>query len=73
MVSLHYHWHNDINDFYGIVYVIVVYPVPLVLECLHAYFYNGRKRVRDICGCFFHPGLKNRDDKVNTGLSQPKI
>ena len=73
MISLCYHWNNDLDKYYWVVYFIVLYLLALVIECLHAYFYNGRKRVRDICGWHFYPGLKNRDDKVNTGLSQSKI
>ena len=70
MIPLWYHWSNVGYDL--VIIVIVMYPLSLVIECLHAYLYYGRKRVCDICGWFFHPGLKNRDDKVNTGLSQSK-
>ena len=76
MISLWYHWSSYFDLWYHdivLVFVIVMHLLSLVVECLHAYVYNGRKKVRDICGWFFHPGFENRDDKVNTGLSQSKI
>ena len=47
MISLWYQWTIGLGLWYhdaALVFVIVVHLLSLVVECLHAYFYNDRKK-----------------------------
>ena len=72
MISLWYHWSKALDLWYlGIVdsFITLGYPVSLAVECLHAYFYNGRERIPGICKWFFHPGVKQKNKKKRMKLS----
>ena len=72
MISLWYHWSNDLDLWYHdivVTFVIVTYLLSLVVECLHAYFYNGRKSVCDIWEWLFDPGdIQGDHEENNTRL-----
>ena len=68
LISLWWFWSSDLGLWYHVIvigFVVVMYLLSLIVECLHAYFYNDRKAIIEICDWYFHPGETERSENSN--------
>ena len=69
MISLWWFWSSDLHLWYHVIivgFVVVMYLLSLMVECLHAYFYNDQKAIIEIWEWYFHPGEAERSESITS-------